>query len=307
MVTPAKALRLLARVARIARPARGPRRRGIGRRTGIGPAAIGVGALLVVGVFMAGAAPLAGDDASRPIGSATEESPNPPIVATPLPTAADSPEPAPEPSPVLANPEPPSPPPAEPAPASPVNDAVTGALAALSTIPVKGRAPKTGYDRDEQFGSAWRDVDNNSCDTRNDILNRDLVDIVRDGACRVLTGVLVDPYSGQSIAFTRGVGTSSEVQIDHVVALLNAWESGAQQLTRDERVRFANDPRNLMAVAGRVNAQKGAGDAATWLPPQKSFRCTYVSMQIEVKVDYRLWVTAAERDAMVRVLAECVG
>lgn len=306
-MTPAKALRLLARVARIALPARGPRRRGIGRRTGIGPAAIGVGALLVVGVFMAGAAPLAGDDASRPISSATEESPNPPIVATPLPTAADSPEPAPEPSPVLANPGLPSPPPAEPAPASPANDAVTGALATLSTIPVKGRAPKTGYDRDEQFGSAWRDVDNNSCDTRNDILSRDLVDIVRDGACRVLTGVLVDPYSGQSIAFTRGVGTSSEVQIDHVVALLNAWETGAQQLTRDERVRFANDPRNLMAVAGRVNAQKGAGDAATWLPPQKSFRCTYVTMQIEVKVDYRLWVTAAERDAMVRVLAECAS
>jgi hypothetical protein len=301
-MTPAKALRLLARVARIARPARMPRRRGTSRRTGIGPAAIGVGALLVVGVFMAGAAPLAGDDALRPISSATEESPDPPVVATPLPAATGSPEPAPEPSPVLANREP-----AEPAPTSPANDAVTEALAALSTIPVKGRAPKTGYDRDEQFGSAWRDVDNNSCDTRNDILTRDLVDIVRDGACRVLTGVLVDPYSGQSIAFTRGVGTSSEVQIDHVVALLNAWETGAQQLTRDERVRFANDPRNLMAVAGRVNAQKGAGDAATWLPPQKSFRCTYVTMQIEVKVDYRLWVTAAERDAMVRVLAECAS
>lgn len=106
----------------------------------------------------------------------------------------------------------------------------------LASIPVKGRAPKTGFDRDVQFGNGWIDVDRNGCDTRNDILARDLEAEVLEGPCKVLSGVLSDPYTGQVIQFVRGQGTSSEVQIDHVVALLNSWETGAQQLTPEQRL-----------------------------------------------------------------------
>ncbi|WP_426593954.1 GmrSD restriction endonuclease domain-containing protein [Cellulomonas sp. McL0617] len=181
------------------------------------------------------------------------------------------------------------------------------ALAAVALLEVKGRAPKTGYDRD-QFGPAWKDVDRNGCDTRNDILRRDLTAIVlKPGTqdCVVATGTLQDPYSGRAIAFVRGEETSSAVQIDHVVALSDAWQKGAQAWDLTRRETFGNDPLNLLAVDGPLNTQKGDGDAATWLPPNKAFRCAYVARQVGVKYSYGLWVTAAERDAMVRVLSTC--
>jgi hypothetical protein len=176
-------------------------------------------------------------------------------------------------------------------------------------IAVKGRAPKTGYARD-QFGTAWKDVDRNGCDTRNDILNRDLTSIiykVSSKDCVVLSGVLVDPYSGETINFLRGVATSSEVQIDHVVALSNAWQTGAFKLTLDRRTALANDPLNLLAVKGRLNSQKGDGDAATWLPPKKSYRCSYVARQVAVKYKYGLWLTAPEKAAILKLLQPCPG
>lgn len=186
------------------------------------------------------------------------------------------------------------------------------ASAQLATLAVKGRAPKTGYSRAE-FGQSWTDdvgVDggHNGCDTRNDILRRDLSEItLKPGTrgCVVLTGTLHDPYSGTTVPFTRGATTSAAVQIDHVVALSDAWQKGAQQLTLQQRTDLANDPRNLQATVGTVNQRKGAGDAATWLPPAKSYRCTYVSRQIEVKATYGLWVTAAEKSAMGAILDAC--
>ena len=181
------------------------------------------------------------------------------------------------------------------------------ATAVLETLPVKGRAPKTGYTRD-QFGQAWADVDRNGCDTRNDILKRDLTDVVyKPGTrnCVVASGTLVDRYSGEVINFVRGNVSSMEVQIDHVVALSNAWQTGAFKLTADQRKALANDPLNLFAVKGRLNSQKGDGDAATWLPPLKSFRCAYVAQQIAVKTKYSLWVVAPEKAAMVAILAKC--
>jgi hypothetical protein len=177
----------------------------------------------------------------------------------------------------------------------------------IDQIPVKGRAPKTGYSRD-QFGQAWADVNRNGCDTRNDILKRDLTAIVfkaRTRDCLVLSGILHDPYSGTDINFVRGQGTSTEVQIDHVVALSNAWQTGAFQLTLVQRTAFANDPLNLLAVKGSLNEQKGDGDAATWLPPNKSFRCSYVARQVAVKFKYGLWFTKPEKDAIVRILTAC--
>ncbi|MGI6877362.1 GmrSD restriction endonuclease domain-containing protein [Microbacterium sp. gxy059] len=181
------------------------------------------------------------------------------------------------------------------------------ALHVAQDLDVKGRAPRTGYSRDE-FGAGWVDVDRNGCDTRNDVLNRDLDRAVhRDGThgCVVESGVLADPFSGSAISFTRGEGTSSMVQIDHVVALSDAWQKGAQGWTTEKRTAFANDPLNLLAVDGPLNAQKGDGDAATWLPPNGAFRCPYVARQVAVKATYDVWVTEAELDAMVRVLSEC--
>ena len=179
----------------------------------------------------------------------------------------------------------------------------------IAQMAVKGRAPKTGYTRD-QFGTAWKDVDRNGCDTRNDILNRDLSSIiykVSSKDCVILSGLLIDPYSGESIDFLRGVATSSEVQIDHVVALSNAWQTGAFQLTLERRTAFANDPLNLLAVKGRLNSQKGDGDAATWLPPRKSYRCAYVARQVAVKYKYGLWLTAPEKAAILKLLQPCPG
>lgn len=181
------------------------------------------------------------------------------------------------------------------------------AQAALATLPVKGRAPRTGYER-ELFGDGWVDVDGNGCDTRNDVLARDLGDLTTDpatGGCVVLTGRLLDPYSDEEILFERGEG-SVDVQIDHVVALSDAWQKGAQQWSVAQRVAFANDPANLLAVDGDLNQAKGASDAATWLPPHRGFRCRYVQLQVTVKAAHGLWVTAAERDAIARELDRCV-
>ena len=123
--------------------------------------------------------------------------------------------------------------------------------------------------------------------------------------CAVQRGRLNDPYTAAAITFVRG--GESDVEIDHVVALGDAWQKGAQQWSRGRRVQFANDPLNLLSVDGSANRQKGDGDAATWLPPNKSFRCRYVARQVAVKRKYDAWVTRAEHDAVARVLASCPG
>jgi hypothetical protein len=178
------------------------------------------------------------------------------------------------------------------------------ALRALAKLPIKGRAPKTGYTR-EAFADDW-DY-SNGCDTRNRILRRDLVQFTyRSGSsCIIETGILEDPFTGQVIAFQRGVSTSLDVQIDHVVSLSDAWQKGAQQLSGSERFLFYNDPLNLLAVWGPANSSKSDSDAASWLPSNMDFRCSFVARQIAVKAKYGLWVTQAEHDSMARVLASC--
>jgi hypothetical protein len=181
------------------------------------------------------------------------------------------------------------------------------AAAALAALPVKGRAPKIGYER-ERFGQRWADIDRNGCDQRNDVLARDLTSTTFEPGtrdCVVRTGVLADPYTGSTVPFVRGQDTSDDVPIDHVVALSDAWQKGAQQLTVDQRERLANDPLNLQATTHTANSAKGDADAATWLPSARAYRCTYVARQIAVKATYGLWVTPAERDAMARVLDRC--
>lgn len=176
------------------------------------------------------------------------------------------------------------------------------ALAELEKVEIKGRAPKTGYSR-KQFGDGWGKID--GCSTREVILARDLTDEKIDDKCRVQSGTLTDPYTGKTIQFQRGPETSQLVQIDHVVALSDAWQKGAQQLTPEQRVQLANDPLNLLAVDGPANQAKGDGDAATWLPENKSFRCQYVARQIAVKRKYHLWVTDAEKQAAEQIIVNC--
>ncbi|MGZ6804621.1 MAG: GmrSD restriction endonuclease domain-containing protein [Nocardioidaceae bacterium] len=223
--------------------------------------------------------------ASRSPSSAPDPSPSSPAAAGPVVTSTATPSTA----------------EAAPAPGT--------ALAALATLPVKGRAPKSGYAR-AMFGQAWADVDRNGCDTRNDVLRRDLTAyVLRAGThgCLVLRGTLHDPYTGRTIAFLRGQATSTAVQIDHVVALSDAWQKGAQRWSAATRQAFANDSLNLLAVDGPTNEAKGDGDAATWLPPVRSYRCAYVARQVAVKARYGLWVTAAEREAIRVVLSGCPG
>ena len=179
------------------------------------------------------------------------------------------------------------------------------ALAVLNSLEVKGRAAKTGYTR-SQFPH-WSDPDRNGCDARNDTLKRDLTQIsfktgTRD--CKVLTGQLLDPFSGKVITFSS---TKSNIDIDHVVALSNAWQTGAAYFDKTKRAAIANDPLNLIAVDAKLNRQKGDGDAATWLPPLKTYRCDYVARQIAVKAKYGLWVTQPEKGAIIKLLEMCEG
>ena len=215
--------------------------------------------------------------------------PSPSVTETPEPSVSESATPEPTPSATASE---------------PTSSASSPALTALATIPIKGRAPKTGYDRD-LFASDW-DY-SFGCDMRNKILRRDFIEFQfrSDSSCVIATGVLLDPYTGQTINFVRGVGTSNEVQIDHVVAVSDAWQKGAQQLSSAQRYAFYNDPLNLLAVSGSANAQKSDSDAASWLPSNKAYRCAYVARQVAVKISYNLWVTQAEYDAISRVLRDC--
>lgn len=193
-----------------------------------------------------------------------------------------------------------------------VGEAADAARQQLAGLEVKGKAPATGYAR-EEFGQRWSDdVDveygHNGCDTRNDILRRDLRDLeVRPGTdgCVAQYGILDEPYTGETTIFDRGTDQANRIHIDHVVPLANAWVTGAQYWDATTRRNFANDPRNLLAVDGSANQSKRDGDAATWQPPNKDFRCEYALRMIDVKAAYGLWVAPAERDALDRELGRC--
>ena len=183
--------------------------------------------------------------------------------------------------------------------------ATSDALTTLNQLQVKGKAAKTGYSR-SQFPH-WSDPDRNGCDARNDTLKRDLIAVIyKSGTrdCKVVGGQLTDPFSGKIIIFSP---SKVVIDIDHVVSLSNAWQTGAAYFDKSTRLAFANDPLNLLAVDAKLNRQKGDGDAATWLPPNKEFRCEYVARQVAVKVKYQLWVTEPEKAAIVKILSSCLS
>lgn len=178
---------------------------------------------------------------------------------------------------------------------------IQSALSKLTELTIAPKKSKEAYNRN-YFGSGWSVT--NGCDTRNLILYRDLDDTTINADCLVLSGMLVDPYSGQIINFKRG-SSSSDVQIDHVVALSDAWLSGAEYQSQSERILFANDPLELLAVSAKQNQAKLGSDASKWLPPNKAYQCTYVARQIDIKTKYKLTVSETEKDTMRKVLSGC--
>ena len=176
------------------------------------------------------------------------------------------------------------------------------AIDILEKLAVKGRAPKTGYSR-EEFYNGWPTVD--GCNLRQRIIKRDFGDTAVLDGCTVISGEYLEPYTGKTVVFTEKSEISSKVQIDHVVALSDAWQKGAQYMDKDVRYQIATDPLNLLAVDSSANQQKSDGDAATWLPKNKKFRCEYVARQVSVKYKYSLWVTKAEKEAIAGILEKC--
>lgn len=172
----------------------------------------------------------------------------------------------------------------------------------LETLEIKGRAPKTGYSR-EEFYKTWPNID--GCSLRQIIIKREVGDSAKLDGCDVVAGTFTEPYTGQIFTGTQKSDFSKHIQIDHVVALSDAWQKGAQYKTKEERYAMATDPLNLLAVDSSANQQKSDGDAATWLPSNKAFRCQYVARQVSVKSKYALWVTQAEHDAIAGVLENC--
>ncbi|MBA2949866.1 HNH endonuclease [Streptomyces sp. PSKA28] len=183
------------------------------------------------------------------------------------------------------------------------------ALKLIERLQVKGRGPKTGYDRDE-FGYAWMDTADgvplarNGCDTRNDLLKRDGRELrFRSGSdCVVVSMTLQDPYKGQSIKWLKQ--RAAEVQIDHVVPLSYSWQMGASRWPESKREQLANDPLNLLPVDGPTNSSKGDSGPASWLPPSKPIRCSYAVRFGQVALKYEMPVTAADKQMM---LARCGG
>jgi len=181
-------------------------------------------------------------------------------------------------------------------------DSAPLAVEILRLLEVKGRAPKTGYSRDE-FYSGWPTVD--GCNLRQKILKREFGDTAVLDGCNVIAGEFDEPYTGEHLVFSTREEISKGLQIDHVVALSDAWQKGAQYMERTVRYTIATDPLNLLAVEAAANEKKSDGDAATWLPANKAFRCQYVARQVSVKYKYSLWVTEAEKEAISRVLEGC--
>lgn len=171
----------------------------------------------------------------------------------------------------------------------------------LERLKIAEHYSEKSYQR-SYFGDGWTEI--NGCNMRNLVLYRDLVDVKLTDGCNLSEGLLLDPYSGKYINFVRGI-TSKDIEIDHVVALSNAWVTGAENMSGEERIIFANDPLELLAVSAKTNQEKSDSDAAEWLPPYKPYRCEYVSRQIDVKLKYKLWVTKLEYNAMLGTLNNC--
>ncbi len=192
--------------------------------------------------------------------------------------------------------------------ANPDAAVVQGLLAKVVVLPALAEVP--GYERSCRegkacvFGPAWTDTERTGCDTRNRVLGDQLTDVVfKRGTsdCKVVSGTLHDPYSGALVQFTSG-GTS-KIEIDHVYALARAWDAGAAHWTYEQRVRFANDTDNLLAVTKTENRVKSDSGPGEWMPHNHLFACQFVLKYLAVAARYQLAITDSDRDASVAACA----
>jgi hypothetical protein len=172
----------------------------------------------------------------------------------------------------------------------------------LAKLKVRADSASPPTDYDSASMPDWKDIDNNGCHTRYDVLARDMLDERRDG-CKVLSGTVFDYYTGELVAYNDKV-SGGGLDVDHVVAKGDAWESGGYAWDGDDWVKFANDPNELLTVSASINRQKGDKNAAEWLPPNESFQCKYVIYQVNIKYDYKLSVTVSEKAVIDRTLGD---
>jgi len=191
-----------------------------------------------------------------------------------------------------------------PAGTAPATPSSSPALDLLAQIPAAGTAPVQPYERDE-FGQRWADLDRNGCDTRNDMLQRDLVDIVfkpNTNDCVVLRGTLDDPYTGETVTFIRVSEGYQPTQVDHLIPLSVAWSTGASEWSADKRLQLANDPSNLQVTT--ANQVKNDSTPSQWMPVA-SYACEYSTRYVQVAHAYELAISEADRAALTITLAHC--
>ncbi|WP_184926223.1 HNH endonuclease family protein [Saccharothrix ecbatanensis] len=188
---------------------------------------------------------------------------------------------------------------ASPAQATPPNiPSTTTALSELAALRVASEGSMTGYSRDKF--PHWITI-SGACNTRETVLKRDGTNVVTDSSCAATSGRWYSPYDGATWTL------ASDVDIDHVVPLAEAWRSGASSWTTSRRQSFANDLSNpqLIAVTDNVNQSKGDQDPALWKPPLSGYWCTYAKMWTHSKYRWGLTVNSAEKSALQSMLGRC--
>lgn len=182
------------------------------------------------------------------------------------------------------------------------------ARADLESLTVAWNRNWESYERNA-FGPGWSGHGGepalaSGCTAREDVFRRDLIDVrmAQSNPCMVLSGTLVDPYTGERLPYDRF--KASGIEIDHVVALGDAWRSGASQWDRERRQNFANDVGNLLAVQKQANQDKGSKTPDQWKPRQE-YQCDYARRWVAVKARWNLTVQPTEKSALVDMLGTC--
>ncbi|KAF2743874.1 secreted protein-like protein [Sporormia fimetaria CBS 119925] len=175
----------------------------------------------------------------------------------------------------------------------------SSAKSLLSGLTVAAQGPQTGYSRD--LFPHWITPSGTSCNTRETVLKRDGTNVVTDAACASTSGSWYSPFDGATWS------AASDVDIDHMVPLSNAWKSGAANWSASKRQQFANDLTNpqLIAVTDDVNQAKGDKGPEAWKPPRTAYYCTYAKMWVKVKSVYGLTITSSEKSALTSMLNTC--
>lgn len=169
---------------------------------------------------------------------------------------------------------------------------------AVASLPVASEV-RTGYDRD--LFTLWTDADGDGCNTRNEVLIAEAEEAPSVGSGCALSG-------GRWFSYYDGVSqyAPADLDIDHMVPLAEAWDSGARSWSGAKRTSYANDLgdyRTLVAVTDSVNQTKSDQDPAEWLPAQQ--QCRYLREWVAVKHRWALSVDSAEKSALTSLASGC--